>query len=92
MIQELTAEEMESRARIFVSIKTKDNLKALEVLKAKYTNVRLEGDYVRVYDEEDTEGIVKYLIEKGCLANEIKKNKVGLEEYYIELMSKKEME
>lgn len=90
MIQELTAKEMESRARVFVSIKTKDNAGALKVLKSKYANVRLEDEYVRVYDEEDIESIIKFLIEKGHVANEIKKNKVGLEEYYIELMSKKE--
>lgn len=90
MIQELSAEEMEARARIFVSIKTKDMQGALKVLNSKYKNVRIEDDYIRVYDEEDTEGIIKYLIEKGHVASEIKKNKVGLEEYYIELMSKKE--
>ncbi len=90
MIQELSAEEMEARARIFVSIKTKDMQGALKVLNSKYKNVRIEDDYIRVYDEEDTEGIIKYLIEKGHVASEIKKNKVGLEEYYIELMNKKE--
>ena len=56
----------------------------------KYSNVRLEQDYVRVYDEEDVDGIVKYLIDNNIIPSEIKKNKVGLEEYYIELMSKKE--
>lgn len=90
MIQELTAKEMESRARVFVSMKTKDMQGALKVLKGRYDNVRIEDDYLRVYDVEDTENIVKYLIEKGHIVNEIKKNKVGLEEYYIELMSNKE--
>lgn len=90
MIQELTAKEMESRARIFVSIKTKDMQGALQKLKLKYNNVRIEDGYLRIYDEEDTEAIVKYLIENNHIASEIKKNKVGLEEYYIELMSKKE--
>ncbi len=90
MIQELSAKEMEARARIFVSIKTKDMQGAFEVLNAKYNNVKLENDVVRVYDEEDVDAIIKYLIEKGHVASEIKKNKVGLEEYYIELMSQKE--
>ena len=36
MIQELTAKEMEARARIFVSIKTKDVKGAFECLKEKY--------------------------------------------------------
>lgn len=90
MIQELTAKEMENRARVFVSIKTKDMSEALKVLRSKYENVREEEGYIRVYDEENTEEIIKTLIEKGHIASEIKKNKVGLEEYYIELMSKKE--
>ena len=90
MIQELTAKEMESRARVFVSFKVGDNEKALLVLKKKYVNVRDEFGYVRVYDEEDVDGIVKYLIDNNIVPSEIKKNKVGLEEYYIELMSNKE--
>jgi len=90
MIQELSAQEMESRARTFVSIKTKDMKGSFQILKEKYKNVSEENGYIRVYDEEDTEGIVKYLIEKGHIVNEISKNKVGLEEYYLQLMSKKE--
>ena len=90
MIQELTAEEMENRARIFISLKTKDMEGALKVLQQKYDNVRHEGEYIRIYDINDTESVVEFLIKKGHIINEIKKNKVGLEEYYIELMSKKE--
>lgn len=90
MIQELTAKEMESRARVFVSFKVSDNDKAISILKKKYTNVRQEENYVRVYDEEDVDEIVKYLIDNNIIPSEIKKNKVGLEEYYIELMSNKE--
>ncbi len=90
MVQELTAQEMEARARVFVSFKVENLQKALTLLSKKYSNVRLEQDYVRVYDEEDVDGIVKYLIDNNIIPSEIKKNKVGLEEYYIELMSKKE--
>ena len=90
MIQEITAKDMESRCRIFTSIKTKDKEKATTLLKKKYDNVREEGDYIRVYDVDNTEEIVEYLIKNGHVVSEIKKNKIGLEEYYIELMSKKE--
>ena len=81
---------MESRCRIFTSIKTKDMNGALELLKAKYDIVKIEEEYIRVYDVDDTESIVEYLIKHGHVVNEIKKNKIGLEEYYIELMSNKE--
>lgn len=90
MIQELSAQEMESRARVFASLRTKDMTGAKAVLKARYDNVREEDGYLRVYDEDDTESIVEYLLQNGHIVNEIRKNKIGLEEYYIELMSKKE--
>lgn len=92
MIQEITAKDMESRARVFVSIKTKDMSGAKNILKEKYSNVREEEEYLRVYDVDDTEEIVGYLYKNGHVINEIKKNRIGLEEYYIELMSKKEEE
>ena len=90
MIMELSAEEMESRARVFVSLKTKDMDGAKKVLKDKYNSVRMEEEYLRVYDVNDTEEIVDYLMKNGHVVSEIKKNKIGLEEYYIELMSQKE--
>lgn len=45
---------------------------------------------VRIYDADDTEEIVDYLYQNGHVVRELKKNKIGLEEYYMELMSKKE--
>ena len=90
MVQELTAEEMESRARVFVSLKTADMSAAKEILKKKFSDVRLEDGYIRVYDVECVESIVEELMKNGHAVCEIKKNKIGLEEYYIELMSRKE--
>ncbi len=92
MVQELTAKEMESRCRIFTELQTKDMEGAKTLLMARFDNVRMEDDYLRVYDVDDTESIVDYLIENGHIVSEIKKNKIGLEEYYIELMSQKEIE
>ena len=90
MIQELSAKDMESRARVFVSLKTKDMSGAAAVLRNKFGNVRQEDEYLRIYDVDDTQSIVEYLLKNGHTVSEIVKNKVGLEEYYVELMSKKE--
>ncbi|MBE6927473.1 MAG: ATP-binding cassette domain-containing protein [Ruminococcaceae bacterium] len=90
MIVELTAAELEGRARVFVSLKTKDMDGAKAVLKERFSNVRTEGEYIRVYDVEDPEVIVEVLMQHGYPVSEIRKNKIGLEEYYIELMSGKE--
>ena len=90
MIMELSAKEMDSRAQVFVSLKTKDMQGAKTVLKQKFADVREEEDYLRVYDVDNTELIVEHLLKNGHVVSEIHKNKIGLEEYYIELMSKKE--
>lgn len=90
MVQELSAEEMESRNQVFISIKTQDMNGAKTVLCKKFADVREEDNYLRVYNIDDTEMLVDYLYKNGHVVNEIKKNKIGLEEYYIELMSRKE--
>lgn len=90
MVQELSSQEMDSRARLFVSLSTHNNVKAEKILKEKYKNVKQEGEFIRVYDEKDTRQIVKLLMDNNLTPSTVKQNKVGLEEYYIELMSKKE--
>ena len=90
LIQELSAAEMDARSRVFVSLKTNDMSGAKAILQKKFGNAKVEEEYIRVYDVDDTEAIVKCLLENGHTVSEIEKNKVGLEEYYIDLMSKKE--
>lgn len=87
MIMEMSADEMDNRAQVFVSLKTNDMDGAEVVLKTKFRDVRKEEEYLRVYDIDDTECIVEHLLKNGHVVSEIKKNKIGLEEYYIELMS-----
>ncbi|MCD8008087.1 MAG: ATP-binding cassette domain-containing protein [Clostridiales bacterium] len=89
MVQELSATEMEGRCRSYTSLKTGDMQAAERVLRARYADVRREEGFLRVYDAEDTEGIVGHLLQNGHAVSEIQKNRIGLEEYYIELMSKK---
>ena len=90
MIMELTAQELEGRARVFVSLKTKDMQGAEAALRRRYRDVRMEEDLLRVYDVDSVEDIVDHLMKSGHVVSQIEKNKIGLEEYYIELMSKKE--
>ena len=90
MIQEISAKEMEARAKVVVSVKTKDLAGAQQVLKTRFDEVRKHEDYLEVYDVKDSETIVEYLLNNGHVVNEVKKNKVGLEEYYVQLMTKKE--
>ena len=43
-----------------------------------------------MYDENDTEKIVRRLLENGQTVSEAERHKVGLEEYYINLMTQRE--
>lgn len=91
MIVEMTAEELENNCPTFVAIGTKDMAKAKEILNKKYSKV-LEDEqkeYLRVYDAKNPEEVVKYLYDNDIIVNELKTDKIGLEEYYINLMANK---
>ncbi|MBQ8230229.1 MAG: ATP-binding cassette domain-containing protein [Clostridia bacterium] len=91
MIREMTAEELEASCRTYVALQTRDMQKTKALLGCKYS--RVEGDesgYIRVYGAETPEEIVTYLYEHQILVSEIKTAKIGLEEYYIDLMNEKE--
>lgn len=90
MVKEMTAEELEKSCRTFVALKAKDMALTKALLLRKYTRVEEdERGYVRVYDTEKPENVVSYLYENGITINEIMTDKIGLEEYYIDLMKEK---
>ncbi len=88
MIAEMTAEELEASCPTFVALQTKDMQAAKELLERKYSRVTLENEFIRIYDGVNAEEVVNYLYGKGILVTEIKTDKIGLEEYYIDLMNK----
>ncbi|MBR2989165.1 MAG: ATP-binding cassette domain-containing protein [Clostridia bacterium] len=90
MIAEMTAEELERSCRTFVAVGASNKEMAKALLMRKY--IRVEEDekgYIRIYDQTSPEQVVSYLYENGVIVNEIKTDKIGLEEYYIDLMSNK---
>ena len=90
MLRELTAADLEGRARVLISVKTSDDVQAFELLRRGFPAVRYEDGQLNVYGEEDPKKVTAYLLENGQAVREVRKNKIGLEEYYVELMSKKE--
>lgn len=65
--------------------------RAKALLACKYSRVEEdENGYIRVYDAKEPEEIVTYLYENNILISEIRTDKIGLEEYYIDLMNEKE--
>lgn len=88
MIKEMTAEELEAGCRTYVALRTKDMNRTKALLACKYSRVEEdESGYIRVYDAGSPEEIVTYLYENGSLVSEIKTAKIGLEEYYIDLLN-----
>ncbi len=87
MIAEMTAEELDINCRTFIKLKTKDLSKAALLLQAKYTQVVKEEESIRLYDSVQPEDIVSYLYDNNVLISEIKTDKIGLEEYYIDLLN-----
>ena len=88
MLCEMTAEELDANCRTYVALQTKDMNRTKALLACKYSRVEEdEAGYLRVYDAKSPEEIVTYLYENGMLINEIKTDKIGLEEYYIDLMN-----
>ena len=87
MIKEMTAAELDADCRTYVALQTREMSRAKAVLACKYSRVEEdEAGCIRVYDQVEPEAVVTYLYENGILISEIKTAKIGLEEYYIDLM------
>lgn len=87
MIAEMTAEELEANCRTYIALQTKNVDTTKSLLERKYSRVALENETIRIYDDVKTEEVVAYLYnEFGIAVTEIKTDKIGLEEYYIDLM------
>ena len=87
MIAEMTADELEASCRIYTALRARDMSYAKFVLGSKFSRVEEdEGGYLRVYDEVRTEDVVKHLYDNGIVVTEAGTDKIGLEEYYIDLM------
>ncbi|MBQ8209049.1 MAG: ATP-binding cassette domain-containing protein [Clostridia bacterium] len=92
MIKEMTAAELDVSCRTYVALQTKDMNRTKALLACKYSRVEEdESGYIRVYDAKEPEEIVLYLYESGITVSEIRTDKIGLEEYYIDLMNEKEV-
>lgn len=87
MICEMTTEELDASCRTYVALQTKEMNRTKMLLGCKYSRVEEdEAGYIRVYDLTTPEEIVTYLYENGICVTEMKTDKIGLEEYYMDLM------
>lgn len=89
MIKEMTADELDQGCRTYIALQTDQMSRTKALLAGKYSKVEEENGYIRVYDAKMPEEIVAYLYDNGILVSEIKTDKIGLEEYYIDLMNER---
>ena len=88
MIAEMTAGELEQNCRTYTALKARDSRTAKRILGGMYRRVdEDESGFIRIYDSVSPEAIVRALYDNGIVVSEIKTAKIGLEEYYIDLMN-----
>lgn len=87
LMKEMPASEMSEECRDFVYIKTGNNQAALSILAQSYAEVEPKDDGIRIYDETESAKVGGLLYANGIPVNEINFTKIGLEEYYLKLMS-----
>ncbi|MBQ9082784.1 MAG: ATP-binding cassette domain-containing protein [Clostridia bacterium] len=88
MIREMTAAELDASCRTYVALRTGEMNRSKMLLGCRYARVEEdEAGYIRVYDRTTPEDLVTYLYQNGICVTEIRTDKIGLEEYYIDLMN-----
>ena len=87
MIVEMTADALEASCRTYIALKADEMSRAKNLLGCKYSRVEEdEAGYLRVYDMTTPEAVAEYLYENGICVTELMTDKIGLEEYYTDLM------
>ena len=87
MIREMTAAELDSDCRTYVALQAEEKSRAKLLLGTRFSRVEEdEAGFLRVYDLVTPEEVAVFLYENGILISEIKTDKIGLEEYYVDLM------
>ena len=87
LIREMPASAMSEECRNFVFVKTNDNNRAIHVLRGKYKEVEEKDGGIRVYDEEESANVSGFIYENGIAVGEIQFCKIGLEKYYLKVMT-----
>jgi len=92
LIKEMQESEMSEECRDFVFVKTGDDMKATSILSQKYGEIERKDGGIRIYDETESSNVGSLMYANGIPVNEIAFNKIGLEEYYLKIMSTRKEE
>lgn len=92
LIREMPESAMSEECRDFVFVRTADNARARSVLSMRYREIEDKDNGLRIYDETESATVAGLLFHKGIAVDEIAFNRVGLEEYYVRVMSRQRKE
>ena len=86
MLKEISAKEMEERARDVTQVNVRDIRVSEALLRKHFADVRQEGESLFIYGAGDPEKVAAVLLKGGIAPSKIKRERIGLEEYYEMLM------
>ena len=87
MITEMTASELDGSCRTYVRLRSEEKERCKLLLLSRYSRVEEdEAGYIRIYGDTTPEEVLRYVYENGIRVTELSVDKIGLEEYYIDLM------
>ena len=91
VLEEISAEELTSKSRSALVIKTDDGLKAADVIRGAFPDlaVTTDGNTVEIASAIDDASLInKALVNAGCKVYELKNESVAFEDYFIERLGK----
>lgn len=89
LIKEMKESEMNGECRDFVFLKTRNDMQAVSILSNKYKEIEQKDGGIRIYEETESASVGALMYANGIPVNEITFNKIGLEEYYLKIMTTK---
>ena len=87
LIKEMQADALNEECRDFVFLKTGNDTQAVTILSRKYREIERKDGGIRIYDETESAHAGGLMYANGIPVHEIAFNKIGLEEYYLKIMS-----
>ena len=89
LVEEISSEELLKKTSKSLKLKTSDNLKALEILKASKFDGIIDGEYISLKNHMDESNLIaKIIVKSGLELFELSINNSDFENYFIERLGK----
>ena len=88
LVKEIDFDELHQIARKKIVIRVKDSEKIAEALSKQFDlkEVKLDGEFVSIYDTLDVNDVMKYLVDKKIKVESISSTEETIEDFYQQLV------